>query len=129
MSRYRGYHCGNNIFDAALKRNGGSLEFGSPSDCYRKGFSIGVNQRVADVPRFVQKLSGRYKAYIPQKLWHSDEPVPPGYQRATLAQTMGKGFAYGSMALARQLSRKSAAKASSKASSSSKQKPTLPIRR
>ncbi len=126
MSRY---HCGNNIFDLALKRNGGNLEFGSHAACHRKGFAIGLNQRVADVPHFVQRWYGRYKAYIPQKLWHSDDSIPPGYQRATLAQTMGKGFAYGSMALAKQLWQKAAVKASSKASSSSKQKPTLPIRR
>ena len=110
------------MYDLALKRNGGNLEFGSHAACYRKGFAIGLNQRVADVPHFVQKWSGKYKAYISQKLWHSNEPVPPGYQRATLAQTMGKGFAYGSMALAKQLSQKAATKASSP------RKPTLPLR-
>lgn len=123
------YYCRNNVYDAALKGNGGTLDFGSHDSCFKKGYAIGINQRVSDVPHFFQKWSGKYKAYISQKLWHSDEPVPPGYQLATLAQTMGRGFAYGSMALAKQLSQTTAAKASSKASSSSKQKPTLPIRR
>ncbi|MBP59912.1 MAG: hypothetical protein CMJ62_00175 [Planctomycetaceae bacterium] len=115
--------CGNNLYDAALKRNGGTLDFGTHAECYRKGYAIGLNQRVTDVPHFVQKWSGKYKAYIEQKLWHSADPVPSGYQRAILSQTMQRGFAFGSMALAKQLARKGHSK-----SLSPKRKLTLSLR-
>ena len=74
--------------------------------------------------RFVQKWSGKYKAHIPQKWWHSDDPVPPGYQRATLGHTAGRGFALGSIALAKKFKR---TQARAKSPPSTK-KPTLPIR-
>ena len=112
---------GTNVYDPTLKRNGGSVKFGSHAECYRKGFARGVNQTVKDIPRFVQKWSGRYKAHISQKLWHSDEPAPPGYQLATLSQTMGRGYALGSIALAKKLKQKS------KSARVPAKKPTLPI--
>ena len=71
-------YCGNNAYSPILKPNGHDV-FGSHSECFRKGFARGFHQKVADVPAFVEKWSGGYKAYIPQKLWHSDEPVPLGY--------------------------------------------------
>ena len=116
-------YCGNNTYDPSLKTKGGRDVFGTRSQCYRKGYARGYNQPVKDIPRFVQKWAGRYKAYISQKLWHNDEPVPQGYQLATLAQTMQRGYALGSIALAKHLKKKARAK-----SPSSTKKPTLPIR-
>ena len=115
-------YCENNAYLAALKTNGGHDVFGTHSECFRKGYARGFNQKVADVPRFVQKWSGTYKAHISQKLWHRDEPVPPGYQRATLSQTMQRGFGLGSMALAKKLKQKARTE-----SPASTKKPTLPI--
>ena len=93
-------HCGNNTYDPSLKINGGHDVFGTHSECFRKGFARGAHQKVADVPRFVQRWSGKYMPHIPQKLWHSDDPVPVGHQRATLSQTMQGGYAIGSISLA-----------------------------
>ena len=115
-------HCGNNQYDSSLKRNGGKDIFSTHAECYRKGYARGCNQEVKDIPRFVQKWAGRYKAHISQKLWHNDEPVPPGYQLATLSQTMGRGYALGSIALAKKL------KQESKSARTTSKKPTLPIR-
>ena len=114
-------HCGNNAYDPSLKTNGGNDVFGTHAECYRKGYARGKNQKVTNRPRFVQKWAGRYKAHISQKLWHSDEPMPPGYQLATLSQTMGRGYAQGSIALAKKL------KQESKSARVPYKKPTLPI--
>ncbi len=111
--------CANNALDAALKVNGGSKIFGTHDQCFKKGYARGYNQKVTEVPHFIRRWTGAYQAHIQQKLWHSDEPVPPGYQRATLAQTMGKGFAYGCMALAKKLKQKTISERPS-----SKQRPT-----
>ena len=100
-------YCGNNEYDLSLRKNGGKDVFGTHAECYRKGYARGCNQEVKDTLRFVQKWAGRYKAHISQKLWHSDEPVPPGYQLATLSQTMGRGYALGSIALAKKLKHES----------------------
>ena len=107
-------HCGNNQYDSALKQNGGKDVFGTHAECYRKGYARGYNQKVTNIPHFVQKWAGRYKAHISQKLWHSDERMPPGYQLATLSQTMQRGFAFGSIALAKKQRRAQAARAPSK---------------
>ena len=115
-------HCGNNIYNPLLQINGGRDAFGSHAQCFRKGYGLGYNQKVMDIPHFVQNWSGLYKAHINQKLWHSDEPMPPGYQLATLSQTMGRGFALGSIALAKKL------KQQSKSAHTPSEKPTLPIR-
>ena len=114
-------YCGNNVYNSSLKQNGGKDVFGTHAECYRKGYARGYNQEVKDIPRFVQKWAGRYKAHISQKLWYSDEPVPPGYQLATLSQTMGRGYAFGSIALAKKL------KQESKSARVPAKKPTLPI--
>ena len=106
--------CGNNVYDARLRSNGGRDIFGTHDQCFRKGYARGVNQDIKDIHHFVQKWAGRYKAHISQKLWHSDEPVPPGYQLATLSQTMQRGFAFGSIALAKKQRRAQAARAPSK---------------
>ena len=115
-------YCGNNAFDPSLKQNGGEDMFGTHAQCYRKGYALGKNQKVTDIPHFVQKWAGRYKAHISQKIWYSDEPVPPGYQLATLNQAMGRGYAFGSIALAKKL------KPESKVARNTSKKPTLPIR-
>ena len=115
-------YCGNNAYDLSLKQNGGKDMFGTHAECYRKGYARGYNQEVKDIPHFVQKWAGRYKAHINQKLWHSDQPMPPGYQLATLSQTMGKGYANGSIALAKKLRQES------KAVQAPSKKPTLPIK-
>ena len=116
-------HCGNNQYDSSLKQNGGKDVFGTHAECYRKGYARGHNQKVTNIPNFVQKWAGRYKAHISQKLWHRDDPVPPGYQLATLSQTMGRGYAIGSVALAKKLLKQSRAKPGTSA-----RKPTLPLR-
>lgn len=115
-------YCGNNTYDPSLKINGGRDTFGSHAQCFRKGYALGYNQKVMDIPHFVQNWSGRYKAHISQKLWHGDKAMPPGYQLATLSQTMGQGFAFGSIALAKKL------KQDSKSARPLSKKPTLPIR-
>ena len=115
--------CGNNVYDPRLRSNGGRDDFGTHDLCFRKGYARGYNQKVKDIPQFVQKWSGRYKEYISQKMWHSDSPVPPGYQLATLNQSMMRGFALGSIALAKKLKQKA-----QNARAPSKQKPVLPIR-
>ena len=69
----------------------------------KKGYARGFNQKPADVPQFVQNWLGAYKPHVVQRLWHSAERMPPGYQRATLNQSMQRGFAFGSMALAHRL--------------------------
>ena len=114
--------CGNNAYSSSLKQNGGKDVFGTHAECIRKGYARGYNQKVTNIPRFVQKWAGRYKTHISQKLWHSDEPVPPGYQLATLSQTMQLGYAIGSIALAKKL------KQESKSARTTSKKPTLPIR-
>ena len=116
-------YCGNNAYDPSLEGNGGRDVFGTHVQCFRKGYARGYNQTVKDKPRFVQKWAGRYKAYISQKLWHSDDKMPPGYQLATLAQTMQRGYALGSIALAKKLKQNLQTR-----DTSSKQKPKLPIR-
>ena len=114
--------CGNNAYSSSLKQNGGKDVFGTHAECIRKGYARGYNQKVTNIPRFVQKWAGRYEAHISQKLWHSDEPVPLGYQLATLSQTMQRGYALGSIALAKKL------KQESKPARTTSKKPTLPIR-
>ena len=115
-------HCGSNAYESTLTQYGGKDVFGTHAECYRKGHARGYNREVKDIPRFVKKWAGRYKAHISQKLWHSDEPVPPGYQLATLSQTMQRGYAHGSIALAKKL------KQETKFARTTSKNPTLPIR-
>ena len=115
-------YCGNNAYEPSLKINGGHDVFGTHSERFRRGYARGFNQKVADVPRFVQKWASRYKAHISQKLWHNDEPMPPGYQLATLSQTMGRGYAMGSIALAKKLEQ------GTKSARVPSKKPTLPLK-
>ena len=96
-------------------------QFGTHSECFRKGYAIGYNAPIHDADRFIAEWGGQYKAHIVQKLVYDDGKVEPGYQRATLAQSLQRGFARGSVARAKELARKAPAKGST-----SKQKPTLP---
>ena len=96
-------YCGNNAYSPILKPNGGHDVFGTHSECFRKGYARGSSQKVADVPWCVQRWLGKYRTHVPQKLWHSDDPVLAGYQRATLSQTMQRGFAIGPIAHAKTL--------------------------
>ena len=89
-------YCGNNAMAAKLKANGGSKMFGTHDQCFRKGYGIGYNTLVSDVER--AEWSGPYKPYIVQKLVYNDGEVEPGYQRATLSQSLARGFALGSIA-------------------------------
>ena len=117
-------YCGNNAYDHSLKTNGGKDVFGTHKQCFKKGYGLGYNAPVKDVADFIAEWAGRYKPYIVQKIYYGDGAVPPGYQRATLAQSLQRGFALGRVARARKMSRKSGGKSTAQ----SKQKPTLPIR-
>ena len=117
-------YCGNNVYDSSLQTNGGKSVFGTHKECYKKGYGVGYNTLVKNVAEFIAEWEGPYKPYIAQKLYYGDGSVPPGYQRATLAQSLQRGFALGRVARARKMSRKSSAKSVAR----SKQKPTLPLR-
>ena len=113
-------YCGNNALSATLKANGGKDRFGTHKECLKKGYARGYNQSIADVDAFTHKWSGKCKAHINQTLWYRDDPVPPGYQFSTLAQSMARGYGFGSMARAKHLARRA------RATPASKQ--TLPLR-
>ena len=98
------YYCGNNELSPILQDNGGDDLLGTHDACFKKGYARGINQTPADVSRFVQNWTSGYRPHIVQRMWHSDETMPPGYQRATLSQSMQRGFAFGSMALAERTS-------------------------
>ena len=116
-------YCGNNSFHHSLKANGGHDQFGTHKECFRKGYAIGYNAPVHDVGRFIAQWGGPYRPHIVQKLFYDDGKVEPGYQRATLAQSLQRGFALGSVARAKELARKAPAKRPM-----SKQKSTLLVR-
>ena len=94
-------YCGNNLRDLGLKANGGDREIGNHKDCFRKGYALGINQEIKDMNLFLRKWGTAYKPYIIQHLSYNAEKIPPGYQRATLAQALQRGFAIGSLARAK----------------------------
>ena len=98
--------------------------FGTHKQCYKKGYGVGYNAPIKNVAEFIAEWAGPYKPYIVQKIYYGNGAVPPGYQRATLAQSLQRGFALGRVARAKKMSRKSGAKSIAP----SKQKPKLPIR-
>ena len=120
-------YCGNNALHRSLKVNGGTKTFGAHDQCFKRGYGIGFNAPVNNIAEFVAEWSGPYKPYIVQKLFHGSGNVEPGFQRATLNQSLARGFALGRVARAKNMSRKNVAKASSKALTR-KQKPALPIK-
>ena len=102
-------YCGNNMLSPKLKRNGGGEVFGTPSQCFRKGYGLGYNAPIVNVAKFLAEWGGEYKPYIEQQLYYGGDAVPPGYQRATLAQSLSRGYALGRVAKAREMMRMSRA--------------------
>ena len=86
-----------------LKRNGGGEVFGTPSQCFKKGYGIGFNAPIVDVATFLAEWAGQYKPYIVQSLYHGDGTVPFGYQRATLSQSLSRGYALGRVRKAKEV--------------------------
>ena len=103
-------YCGNNVYSPQLKENGGTDIFGTSTECFRKGYGVGYNAPIGHVASFLAEWGGRYKPYISQKLYYGDAALPPGYQPATLAQSLSRGYALGRVAKAKSMMRMSPAK-------------------
>ena len=99
-------YCGQNKLDPSLRVNGGTLEVGTRSRCFRAGFGGALHQHVDDEAEFVRKFTAPYAPLIAQKLWYKDGPPPEGHQPATLSQARQRGWGAGSAALARKLQKK-----------------------
>ena len=97
--------CGNNILSPKLRRNGGDMAIGSPSQCFRKGFGAGFYQEIepAHLEEFLADNSGPYRRYTEQPLFYGDGPVPAGKIRATLSQCRSRGFGVGAMQRAKKI--------------------------
>ena len=97
--------CSNNALSPKLRQNGGSMEIGSPSQCFKKGFGGGYYQKIepAKLEDFLADFNAPYKKLIDQPLFYGDGAVPPGKIRATLSQCMQRGFGVGSMQLAKRI--------------------------
>ena len=108
-------YCGNNELSPELRANGGARDFGSYSECIKKGYARGFNQQIPDLVVFLRRWSGKYKPHVLQRLYYGDgEDAPPGYQRATLAQAAQRGYALGALARAKKEQKKASDKASSR---------------
>ena len=81
-------YCGQNKLDPSLRVNGGTLEVGTRSRCFRAGFGGALHQHIDDEAEFVRKFTAR-----------TDQP-------ATLSQARQRGWGAGSAALARKLQKK-----------------------
>ena len=99
-------YCGQNKLDPSLRVNGGTLEVGTRSRCFRAGFGGALHQHIDDEAAFVRKFTAPYAPLIAQKLWYKDGPPPEGHQPATLSQARQRGWGAGSAALARKLQKK-----------------------
>ena len=101
-------YCGQNKLDPSLRVNGGTLEVGARSACFRAGFGGALHQHIDDEAEFVRKFTAEYSPLVVQKLWYKDGPPPEGggYQPATLSQARQRGWGAGSAALARKLQKK-----------------------
>ena len=99
-------YCGQNKLDPSLRVNGGTLEVGTRSACFRAGFGGALHQHIDDEAEFVRKFTAPYAPLIAQKLWYKDGPPPEAYQPATLSQARQRGWGAGSAALARKLQKK-----------------------
>jgi len=106
------YYCGNNELDPRVLSS--HSVFGTSSECFKKGYGLGLNQHIQDEREFVQKWGGEYKPHVKQKLYYGDaKQIPQGYDaRETLNQSMGRGFALGSVSKAKKL--RSASKSTDK---------------
>ena len=96
-------YCGQNRLDPSLRVNGGTLEVGTRSRCFRSGFGAALHQDVVNAAEFIREFTAPYEPLVSQKLWYKDKPPPEGYQPATLSQARQRGFGAGSAALARKL--------------------------
>ena len=104
-------YCGNNVYSTKLKQNGGVEPFGTHAKCFKKGFGIGYNAPIGNnVANFLAEWGGKYKPYIKQNLYYGDGEVPYGFQRATLSQSLSRGYALGSVAKANAMMRMSLTK-------------------
>jgi len=99
-------YCGQSKLDPSLRVNGGTLEVGTRSRCFRAGFGGALHQHVDDEAEFVRKFTAPYAPLIAQKLWYKDGPPPEGVQPATLSQARQRGWGAGNAALARKLQKK-----------------------
>ena len=99
-------YCGQNKLDPSLRINGGTLEVGTRSRCFRVGFGGALHQHIDDEAEFVRKFTAPYAPLVVQKLWYKDGPPPQGYQPATLSQARQRGWGTGSATLARKLQKK-----------------------
>ena len=99
-------YCGQNKFDPSLRVNGGTLEVGTRSACFRAGFGGALHQHIDDEAEFVRKFTAPWARLIAQKLWYKDGPPPEGVQPAILSQARQRGWGAGSAALARKLQKK-----------------------
>ena len=97
--------CTNNALSPKLKQNGGTMEQGTPSQCFRKGFGGGYYRKIdpAKLEDFLTNFSAPYRKIVHQPLFYGDGAVPPGMIRATLSQSMQRGFGVGSMQLAKRI--------------------------
>ena len=100
MTRASEHYCGNNDLAIDLKANGGDKEFGTHSECYKKGYARGYNQQIPDLDQFIRRWSSKYKPHIVQHLYYGDGKTPDGYQQATLSQQMQRGYGQGSISRA-----------------------------
>ena len=93
--------------DRRLIRNGGDTHIGSPSRCFRKGVGGGLHQQVDNEAEFVKQWIGSpYDKYIKQPMFYGDGEVPEGKIRATLGQCLSRGFAVGSIQLAKKIEKR-----------------------
>ena len=97
--------CTNNALSPRLRQNGGTLELGTPSQCFKKGFGGGYYQKIepAKLEEFLADFSAPFKKIVNQPLFYGNGPTPPGKIRATLSQSMQRGFGVGSMQLAKKI--------------------------
>ena len=97
--------CGHNACSTKLKQNGGVEHFGTHAKCFKKGFGIGYNAPIGNnVANFLAEWGGKYNPYIKQKLYYGDGEVSDGFQRATLSQSLSRGYALGRVAKAKEVS-------------------------
>ena len=61
-------YCGQNKFDPTLRVNGGTLEVGTRSRCFRAGFGGALRQHIDDEAEFVRKFTAEYAPLVMQKL-------------------------------------------------------------
>ncbi len=101
-------YCGNNELHPKLKKHswiGGTqpIVFGTHEQCQKKGYGLAMAAPIDNTDSFIAEWGGEYKPHIVQQIAYSDAALLPGYQRATLNQSLARGFALGSVAKAKKL--------------------------